>query len=473
MIRRHAVSAGILLVLAFSWTAGVPNARADDPIDRTLRLHPAAVPVPALEYRLLAGPLGREPGNAAPLYGTAVLLLAGDERCKEVNRVFSGWLDTPLEALPLDEVRRALDGKIGSALHYVELAARRQRCEWDPPLEEGAAMAMPELGHLRDLGRLEALKARLAIAEGRNDDALAALRTGMEMARQVAQGPTLIHGLVGIAMANITRGQVEELVQARGAPNLYWALTMLPRPPIDLRNALEREVENLSLFVAPELLDIDAVARSPEQWRALLWKVYTQASLYLDGSAAFGAELPRVVGAMKHYGQSRDYLLSRGRSAEQVDAMPVAEVIVRALVGQYLEAAHENAKVAYLPCWQMDAAVTRELRLGQDMWKQPPGLALAAAVMPAARRASLTAAMLQRRVDILRCAEAVRAYAAAHEGRLPASLSDVTEVPIPLDPVTGQAFEYELTGDRAVLVAPVPFGGRPADAIRYELTIVK
>ena len=36
-------------------------------------------------------------------------------------------------------------------------------------------------------------------------------------------------------------GRVEELIQAPGSPNLYWALTDLPRPLLDLRKALQGE----------------------------------------------------------------------------------------------------------------------------------------------------------------------------------------------------------------------------------------
>jgi hypothetical protein len=49
--------------------------------------------------------------------------------------------------------------------------------------------------------------------------------------------------------------------------------------------------------------------------------------------------------------------------------------------------------------------------------------------------------------------EALRLYAAAHEGRLPATLDQITEVPVPLDPVSGRAFDYRLNGDTAVLTS--------------------
>jgi hypothetical protein len=55
---------------------------------------------------------------------------------------------------------------------------------------------------------------------------------------------------------------------------------------------------------------------------------------------------------------------------------------------------------------------------------------------------------------MLEILEAIRMYAAAHDGQLPGSLSDITEVPIPLDPFRGEPFLYERDGDTAILDAP-------------------
>jgi hypothetical protein len=62
---------------------------------------------------------------------------------------------------------------------------------------------------------------------------------------------------------------------------------------------------------------------------------------------------------------------------------------------------------------------------------------------------------LERKIDVLRVFEALRLYAAGHHGKLPETLANVTEAPIPKDPVTGKAFEYKLTGDRATLRGPL------------------
>ena len=68
--------------------------------------------------------------------------------------------------------------------------------------------------------------------------------------------------------------------------------------------------------------------------------------------------------------------------------------------------------------------------------------------------------------------EAVRLYAAGHDGNPPAKLADVTEVPVPDDPYTGKPFGYEATGATVALIAP-PVDGKPANvdnSLRYEIT---
>jgi hypothetical protein len=79
---------------------------------------------------------------------------------------------------------------------------------------------------------------------------------------------------------------------------------------------------------------------------------------------------------------------------------------------------------------------------------------------------------IEQRFALLRCVEALRLYAAAHEGQLPAKLDDVG-VPLPVDPVTGKAFRYQLKEATAILRgSPPPGMERIAPYnVRYEVTI--
>ena len=80
---------------------------------------------------------------------------------------------------------------------------------------------------------------------------------------------------------------------------------------------------------------------------------------------------------------------------------------------------------------------------------------LASLLLPAIQAAKTAEARTERTIALLRTLEALRMYAAGHEGRLPSKLEDVTAVPIPIDPMTGKSFVYKCDGNTAVLEAPV------------------
>ena len=63
----------------------------------------------------------------------------------------------------------------------------------------------------------------------------------LALSRHLGEHPTLIADLVGIALATIAIGPLEEMLQQPGCPNLYWALTDLPTPFIDLRKGMRGE----------------------------------------------------------------------------------------------------------------------------------------------------------------------------------------------------------------------------------------
>ena len=64
---------------------------------------------------------------------------------------------------------------------------------------------------------------------------------------------------------------------------------------------------------------------------------------------------------------------------------------------------------------------------------------------------------LDQRIALLRHVEALRLYAAEHDGTLPAKLSEIS-VPLPDDPFTGKPFRYEVAGDTAHLRGSPPLG---------------
>jgi hypothetical protein len=95
---------------------------------------------------------------------------------------------------------------------------------------------------------------------------------------------------------------------------------------------------------------------------------------------------------------------------------------------------------------------------------------LASVLLPAVANCQVVVERMERRIAALRTIEAVRLHAATHDGKLPNALSDVTEVPIPLNPFTGEPFAYRLEGDTAILEAAGPEESHPRQ-YRIKLSV--
>lgn len=212
---RFATSVLVLLAAAV-----VPFARADtkpgDPIK--IAVSPAAAPKPSLKYRLFPNRRDLAPGNAATLYYRAMAsFVENGALLKEIRESYwSEWLETPLKDLPTDQMREKL-AMTRHLLHEIELAGRLKDCDWqieDRP--EGFGLLLPEVQGFRNVGVVLAVKARYEIAQGKWDDACRTFQTGYAAARRLGQGPTMIHVLVGGAVARFMDNQVDAMIQQPG-----------------------------------------------------------------------------------------------------------------------------------------------------------------------------------------------------------------------------------------------------------------
>ena len=92
---------------------------------------------------------------------------------------------------------------------------------------------------------------------------------------------------------------------------------------------------------------------------------------------------------------------------------------------------------------------------------------------PAHERTRLTSKRLTNNLNGLQCVEAIRHYAGTHEGQLPQKLSDITDVQVPNDLMSGKPFQYRPTADGAEVQSTIPEGGDPGDLIHYAIVIRK
>jgi hypothetical protein len=451
-------------------------------IDRELTVSPQPAPVPALKYRLLALSSALKPGNAVPIY----LRLAhqqNDAARKYWTETPKTWNLLPVDRLPRDEVRKFLQ-EHRYLLHQLEVGARRRSVEWDYTFDEPnpIGLLMPDVQSMRDLVPMVNLQARLALAEKDFAGAAHHLQTGFAFSRHVATGPTLISKMVGMAMAGQFAVTVADFIAQPEAPNLYWALTALPRPLIPLRSSVEWEYRILEMQM-PELADLDR-PRTAEQWDEVLRRVRTEmrdiVGIAGEGSSRkLPAWFPKSCDPAMPAAGSPDLPAARAfvarskhLSAAQVEALPPAQVLLLFMVGTYQEQRDAWFVATHLSYSQARPLLAANIKRLKDAPSSEANVP-ARVVLPGLDRVMARQAALERDLAALRVIEALRLHAAAHDGKLPAKLDEVTEVPLPNDPGTGRSFDYHLDGATATLISQVPDDPFPRNGIRYRVTIRK
>jgi hypothetical protein len=472
----------LLIATAAAW------AQPPSPVKK-LSVTPAAEPKPALRYQFLPPLRDQVPGNAAVHYYRAAQVrpAPGSDRDKFLaeDKQVQGWEEAEIEKLPVKEVREYLD-RYKAMFREVEEGARCDRCEWQYDPQRGMSVLdtlLPSVQTHREVTRYLSLRIKLELAEKRYDDAAKSLATGLTLGKRVGEGPTLIQMLVGIAISHVYLGRVEDLIRRPGSPNLYWALTSLPRPFIDPRPSLEGESKFFDAF-APGYDEMQAGPVKPERAQELAERTIKalRSAGEKDDDPAFTA-LDGLLGKVGfaayvalHFPAAKQELIDRGRPAKEVEAMPATQVVVLNSLERVKVMADDQTKwflVGGPDGWreiQRLSERARKMRAGSDALFNVFSLGL-----PATEKVYFAHARCERTVAALRAVEAVRLHAAANKGAVPGRLEDVTLVPVPADPFTGKPFEYSASGNTFTLIAPPPVGHEPhaGNTIHYVVTIAK
>ncbi len=343
MCARRKSIAGVLAGLVGLGTLALPVLGRE----AKLAIQPQKAPADPGKYSLLPAGESLIDGDAVALYEQAMKGLPDQAGADQIRQ----WLDLPIGQLPLGEVEAMLQ-RHAENLRSAAKAARCRECKW-PAWTPGAKMTNDR--EYRVLAWLIELWARYETARQGYEGTLVAMQTGFGMARHLGQGPTIMQGLIGAAIGAVMCKEVEQFVEGADSPNLFHALANMPKPLIEIDQAIENE-KKVGLAEAP--------------------------------NEAVRQELERV-----------------------------------------LKPAHERSR--------------------------------------------LVAGRLDANLAALQCVEAIRGYAASHGGQLPASLSDVAELAVPTDPITGDPFQYTVTGSTALLESPLPPGGDKRDGMHYEISVKK
>jgi hypothetical protein len=409
-----------------------------------LTVQPMAAPKPALRYLLLPELKEMAPGNPIPNYLKCTLDQDASAERENISK---------------------------TALLQVDRAARLDKPDWQILLKvktDGIGLLIPDVQKIRALAAALQIRFREELSQGRFDDALRTAKTMFAMSRHMSEHPTLIGDLVGIAIAFVAIGPLEEMLEQPGCPNLYWALTNLPNPMVPLDKGMEGE----RVLVLSEFRDLDAMAPMSEDQ---LKKVIGYFARLLEISSTGKPSKPETAlrdwlnGRTKDEGlvrAARRRLVESGLPEERLLRFPAAQVILLDEKREYEVLRDEVMKLANLPQWEIEAL------LGQPNPTKEP--ALFKGLVPALHKVRRAQGRLEQRIALLRHVEALRMYAAAHDGKLPAKLADVA-VPLPVDPFTGKPFLYTVEEGVAHLKGTPPPAEKknPGFNIRYEVAIQK
>jgi len=445
-----------LLMLAMGAPAMAQTSRPSPDV-RTFELSPVAPPTPALKYQLLFDDLGdRRPGNAAILYLDSILLMGPDtkDKAQKALDAYAAKDDKTFDAL-------ADSLELPSVFQELDLAGRRERCDWEPPFREmGAYTLLPQLEPLaHGMTRLIKVKALRQIERGNIEGSLSALRLGYEMSNNVGTEPILISGLVSVAITAQMNDALVPLMNRPESPNLYWALCEMPSRREILRRALDGERQwwvtsypNLVKTSKGQDLAMmvkNGVDLSPEQWRSLLDYVYG----LLEVAGEPGPPHPDPVkdaGADTLRKAKEEYAQTHHMTEQQIETVDPLVVVGPYYFHQYEAAYDEMFKLRGLAYPVLLAKSKDYANYAEKLKAEEPANPFVQA-LPAIHNAIWSFARTDRQLAALTAVEALRSYAAAHDGKLPQHLEDVTETPVPENPATGKPFGYRLENDTATL----------------------
>jgi hypothetical protein len=459
---------------------------------------PAAEPVPALRYRLLTREIDLKTGNAVPYYYRAMLDLPG--LMKKLREKFDEdkelglWYDIgadalPIAELPLAKVREAsqmFDSIYNQQLRY---AFQRSDCNWELGTRELSGIEtveflLPEFQSARELARMMALRTRLALAEDRYDDAIELMRQQYRLGHDVAKESFLVCGLIGIAIDGIANATITDLIGCPDSPNMYWALTELPQPVIDLQTAVRYEMEFGSrmfpLIDHPETAD-----HAPQEWNRLYRQ--TVGDFSKIGGNVYGGNNGKALQdkveagvaatglALLGYSHAKEELIAQGMDREQIEKMAVGQVIAIYTARLNARFGDDFEKMGYSPFPEMskklkeqDSQLSKMGPLGPAQEREV--IPMMSLLLPGIQNCRRTQVRAERQLAALRVIEAIRIYAADHGGALPKTLDAIDEVPVPTNPATAKPFAYHLAGKTAVLELPVSDQLLAGDC-RYEIQV--
>ncbi len=460
----------IVLVWLISCTPVCAQQAPNGAFEYELTVAARRIETPVLKNRLLPAEYELRDGNAA----TIVLRLPWDQTpyFSDVVPKFRQFLEVPLS--DRDRIRSAGAGLSPHFYDELRRAAYRRTADWQYPLDQKpiSEILLPDVQGSRAIFRGLSVWIRFQIVEGRLDEAREGILVGLANSRHYARTPFVICSLVAATNANMMLDRLQELLQQADCPNLYWPLTNLGAPFLSVHAAFEYERDSLQRSV--DGLDDLQQLRSEKQWEQLADRTTQFVAPQLGSLLGVpGETATRPANDDGPTGRKRMLEFARKDLpklqpdlTKQIGGMCDGELCVRWLLSLNNDAWDRISAAAALGIPEAIAhlrLIKGELATaGRDDGPQM--------IWGSALGYYLSSVRFDRRVAALRVVEAVRHYAATHDGQLPQKLAQITETPIPHDPFTGKPFEYNAEPDSfSISAAAIDGGGESGKSMVFEV----
>ncbi|MFO1095200.1 MAG: hypothetical protein U0992_18135 [Planctomycetaceae bacterium] len=457
-------------LLLHCWLSLIAIGLADEPKAVELALSPQTIETPILKYRLLPAESELKPGNAA----TILLKLPWDQQpyMERIYPKLGSWSERPLNAPEWADFEKEFILP-DSFYDTMKRAAYRRDVDWAYPTDEESLwfILLPDVQGLRSfLGYGLTAKAKYHLSRGELDRAREVILVGLANSRHMSRAPILVSQVVGAVIDTMMLDQTAVLIAQPDSPNLYWALSTLPAEMFNTGRAAELEADQLSLNL-PAIRDLDK-PRDPSEWT----RMADQLMEYLR----FNDELPADADPDLAVEKERLRKLARialprllNADANRMAGMSDDEAMIRWFVLARTALDHHAAAILGLKPPEA-ASQWRTLEANLQQFRSETGLRVGEGFRT--RGSYVRLWTVNRKIQALRIVEAVRHHLASHDSKLPAQLSEISDLPIPLDPLSGRPFEWTVdrTANTATLKSPPidsAFGDGSAAAIEYRLKV--
>jgi hypothetical protein len=416
--------------------------------------------------------LARDEVAASPFapvayYYRACLLYVDVEKSvpREEIDALVGWTAAKLEELPIIEARNLL-GRLESDQLLVNLAeaARSNAIQW--PWSHHSALDRYffhetwEYIPLRTIASVVDVQSRIGLVNGDYEASLRQLRIHFALAAHLSSHPDYLISNVGVGIAEHALETAAAFIQWHGSPNLYRFLTEIAGdfPNSRLVPSVSARKDFFCEILPPLRRLENEIAES--DFTVLKESVFELVDSFKQVKRPSRSLLDHKI-ARELSPDSRNRLIHAGFATMDVDSMPDLQVVCR----DYLSLIRSNReKLTSLMELNEVERNTEIVLLSKELNRLETTLdtlltggfvTTELEELPNFGRRFSNYIAMKRKIEMLRLAESVRFHTSFFNGRVPASLQELSELTVPSDPFEGRPFGYAAKGRVVEISSPV------------------